>query len=87
MATKKNSRLEKPSGKSGTKATLKLDAKFYPRKALDRAREAFSKLADVEFHKEGSKTVVSFSGMRDGVAAKVPDEFANFALACTVSQP
>jgi len=82
MATKKNNRSE-PSAK----ATLRLDAKFYPRQALDRAREAFSKLAEIEFSKEGSKTVVSFSGMRVGVAAKVPDEFANFALACTVAEP
>jgi hypothetical protein len=80
MATKNNSRL---AGEA--KATLRLDLAFYPRQALDRAREAFSKLADIEFSKEGSKTIVNFSHMRTGVAAKVPDEFTNFALACTVS--
>lgn len=88
MATKKSSRGKQPAqGSTGAKATLSLDAKFYPLPAIDKARQAFSKLAEIEYRKQGSNIVVSFSGMRTGVAGKVPDEFANFALACTVSEP
>ena len=88
MATKKSSRSKQPPrGLARAKATLSLDARFYTLPAIDKAREAFSKLAEIEYCKQGSNIIISFSGMRTGVAAKVPDEFANFALACTVSKP
>lgn len=77
MATKK----KKSSSRS---ATLRLDSAFYPKAALERAKEAFSKLARIEISRKGNQQVISFSGMSASAARKLPDEFANFALSCAV---
>jgi hypothetical protein len=75
---------KKKTSKASRRATLRLDAAFYPRTALKQAREAFSHLADIEIRKEGKKQVVVFSGMSAATARRLPDEFANFALSRAV---
>jgi hypothetical protein len=82
MATrKKTSKAKrKPARKKvASSVTLKLDPAFYPLSALEEARQAFSHLATIELRK-GKQPVVTFSGMSASLAAKLPDEFANFAL-------
>jgi hypothetical protein len=81
MATKK-----KKASRS-KKAIVRLDSAFYPKAALVAAREAFKKLATIEIKRQGQKQVVTFSGMSSAMAGKLPDEFVNYALSCTVSAP
>ena len=74
----------KKTSSTSRRATLRLDAAFYPRAALQQAREAFSHLADIQIRKEGKKQVVVFSKMSAAAARRLPDEFANFALSRAV---
>jgi hypothetical protein len=88
MATKKNS-WSKPAMKSEKtcQATLRLDSAFYPLPALERGKEAFSQLAQIDIQTGGREAEIRFSGMKADVAALLPDEYANFVLACTVTEP
>ena len=88
MATKKNN-WRKPAIKSQKcrQATLRLDASFYPVQALERGKEAFSRLAQIDIRSTGKNAEIRFRGMSASVAALLPDEFANYVLACTVTEP
>lgn len=68
----------------GRQATLRLDSAFYSQAALKKASEAFSHLASIEIRKQGKQQVVEFGGMSAAAAKKLPDEFANYALSCSV---
>jgi len=82
MAKKK-----KKTSKAGPRkqsATLRLDAAFYPKAALQKAREAFAHLAEIEIRRQGKQQVIKFGRMSAAAAKKLPDEFANYALSCAV---
>jgi hypothetical protein len=81
MAKKKKASKAKASGQS---ATLRLDAAFYPKAALQKASKAFAHLAEIQIRKQGKQQVVKFGGMSAAAARKLPDEFANYALSCAV---
>jgi hypothetical protein len=65
-------------------AVLQLDAGIYSQEALERACEAFARLATIELHRVGKKLVVRFSKVEPGAAERLVDEFANYALSCLV---
>ena len=71
----------------GRKLTLRLDAAFYPRAAVDRAVRAFSHLASIRVGREGPHQVIEFSAVAADVAPRLPDEFANYAMSCAVIEP
>ena len=81
MARKKKASKARSRGRS---ATLRLDAVFYPRAALQKAQEAFAHLAKIEIGRQGKQQVVKFGGMSAAAASKLPDEFTNYALSCAV---
>jgi hypothetical protein len=72
---------------AGRRVTTRLDLAFYPKKALDKAQKAFSHLATIKITRKGSLHEIEFSGMSASIAARLPDEFANFALSCAVVEP
>jgi len=72
---------------AGRRATTRLDVVFYPKKALDKAQKAFAHLASIKITKKGNLYEIKFSGMSASTAARLPDEFANFALSCAVVEP
>lgn len=92
MATRKKTNRKvgparRPAATAGAKANLRLDAVLYPRRAITTTRTAFSHLAEIAVHREGSWFIITFSGMSKSVAGRMPDEFANYALSVTVAQP
>jgi hypothetical protein len=80
-AKKKKASKAKPSKR---KVTLRLDAAFYPKAALQKAAEAFAHLADIEVRRQGRQQVIRFGGVSAAAAGRLPDEFANYALSCAV---
>ena len=72
---------------AGRRVTIRLDGVFYPKKALDKAYKAFAHLATIKITRKGSLHEIEFSGMPASLAARLPDEFANFALSCSVVEP
>jgi len=91
MATRKKTTRGAGSGRrsaaTGAKASLRLDAVLYPRRSIGVAKDAFSHLAEIGISKDGGWFVISFSGMSKAIAARMPDEFANYVLSVTVAQP
>jgi hypothetical protein len=86
---KKSSAKQKKSAAKPRKrsTTLRLDAAFYPAAAVRKAAGAFAHLASIKTRREGRNQVVTFQGMAAGVAERLPDEFANYALSCAVVEP
>lgn len=83
MGTRKKKKTSK-AGRRGREATLRLDSAFYPQAALNMAKAAFSHLASIEIRRQGKQQVVKFGGMSATTAKKLPDEFTNYALSCSV---
>jgi hypothetical protein len=83
MAKKKKASKARPQSR---RATLRLDAAFYPKAALQKASEAFAHLAEIEIRRVGKQQVIKFGRMSAAAAKKLPDEFANYALSCAVVQ-
>jgi hypothetical protein len=84
MATTRKKKASR-SRRSGSGATIRLDRTFYSLDALNKAREAFAHLADIQLSKEGKWQVVRFSKMSAAAAGRLPDEFTNYALSCKVT--
>ena len=83
MATTRKKKASRPR-RSGSGATIQLDRAFYSLAALQKAREAFAHLADIQIVKKGKWQVVRFSKMSAAAAGRIPDEFTNYALSCKV---
>lgn len=66
---------------------LRLDADVYTEAALERTRRAFAHLAAIETRREGKRWTVRFSSMDPAAAARLPAEFANYALSCLMVEP
>lgn len=69
-----------------TSETLALSADLYALEAVQEAAEAFGKLAEIAIAPGDSHIEVTFDGARPDVAARLADEFANYALAGTVAR-
>ncbi|MBW1811022.1 MAG: hypothetical protein JRJ87_22725 [Deltaproteobacteria bacterium] len=72
---------------AGRRVTIRLDVAFYPKKALDKASKAFAHLATIKITRKGSLHEIEFSGLSASLAARLPDEYTNFALSCSVVKP
>jgi hypothetical protein len=84
MATTRKKKASRPRS-SGSRATIRLDRAFYSLDVLNKAREAFAHMADIELSKEGKWQIVRFSNMSAAAAGRLPDEFTNYALSCKVT--
>ncbi len=80
MAAKKKTKRARPPERS-----LRLDAVIYPKDALLKTAEAFASIAQVAFQRKGSHWQVRLRVLKPELADRVADEFANHALAATVS--
>ncbi len=86
MATKKKktSKRKIEARPAGSSAEVKLDPAIYPLKLVNRAAKDYAGLARVEARTQGDRLLVRFSGMKRGVADRLPDEFVNYLLSVVV---
>lgn len=86
MATKKKKTPKRrtEARPAGSSAEVKLDPIFYPPKLVSRAAKDYAGLARIEARTQGDRLLVRFSGMRRGVADRLPDEFVNYLLSVVV---
>ncbi|MBI5498605.1 MAG: hypothetical protein HY907_00050 [Deltaproteobacteria bacterium] len=68
-------------------AELRLDAEVYSEAAIERARRAFDGLATIAVRRSGRYHLVRFSKVSPDAAARLPDEFGNYALSCLLVHP
>lgn len=88
MATKKKKTQKRKteSRPAGSSAEVKLDPTFYPLRLVDLAAKDYAGLARIEARRQGDRLLVRFSGMRRGVADRLPDEFVNYLLSLVVQE-
>lgn len=86
MATKKKKTMKRKTEArpAGSSAEVKLDPAFYPPRVVKRVAQDYAGLARVEARRQGDRLLVRFSGMKRGVADRLPDEFVNYLLSVVV---
>ncbi|MBN1772449.1 MAG: HxsD-like protein [Deltaproteobacteria bacterium] len=87
MTSARPSRRARNGASRSAPAVLHLDTAVYSESALDRTRQAFAHLAEIETRREGRRWTVRFSAIDPAVRDRLLDEFSNYALSCLMVEP